>query len=148
MTQKWKAFCRALGLERLADDPRFRTMKDRTANYSELRPEITRLLKTMTRAEAIARMAAANVPAGPVNTVGEVLEDPQIQAREMVQELIHPEYGPLRLLGIPVKLSDTPGSLDSAPPRFGEHNGAILSELGYSSDLVRTLTEQGVISAS
>jgi formyl-CoA transferase/CoA:oxalate CoA-transferase len=146
--KQWKAFCRALGLERLADDPRFRTMKDRTANYSELRPEITRLLKTMTRAEAIARMAAANVPAGPVNTVGEILEDPQIQAREMVQELIHPEYGPLRLLGIPIKLSDTPGSLDTAPPRFGEHNAAILSELGYSSDLARTLTEQGVISAS
>ena len=63
----------------------------------------------MTRAEVIAAMAEVGIPAGPINTVGEILEDPHIHARQMVAELTHPEYGPLKVLGIPVKLSETPG---------------------------------------
>jgi formyl-CoA transferase/CoA:oxalate CoA-transferase len=66
----------------------------------------------------------------------------------MVQELIHPDYGPLRLLGIPIKLSETPGALETAPPRFGQHNGTILASLGYEPDAVRAMAGAGVISAS
>ena len=66
------------------------------------------------------------------------------QAREMVQQLTHPEYGPLRLLGIPIKLSDTPGSLDTAPPRFGEHNAQVLDSLGYSPEDVLAFAKAGV----
>jgi len=121
-------------------------MKARLTHYGELRPVIDRVISKMTRAEAIARMSEVGIPAGPINTVGEILEDPQIHAREMVLELTHPEYGPFKTLGIPIKLSDTPGVVDQAPPRFGEHNREVLSRLGYSDDEIRKLAEAGVIS--
>ena len=75
----------------------------------------------------------------------DVVEDPHIHAREMVQELTHPEYGPLRYLGIPVKLSDTPGALQGPPPRFGEHNRSVLAELGYDEHGIDQLAMTNVI---
>jgi len=75
------------------------------------------------------------------------MEDPQIHAREMVVELTHPEYGPLRVLGIPIKLSDTPGVVENAPPQFGEHNREVLLVLGYSNEEITKFSEAGVISA-
>ena len=75
------------------------------------------------------------------------MENPQIHAREMVVELTHPEYGPLRVLGIPIKLSDTPGVVENAPPEFGEHNREVLSVLGYSNEEIIKFSEAGVISA-
>src|SRR5947208_138770 len=142
----WQNFCRVLGFAELATDFRFETMKARLTHYGELRPVIDRVISKMTRAEAIARMSEVGIPAGPINTVGEILEDPQIHAREMVLELTHPEYGPFKTLGIPIKLSDTPGVVDQAPPLFGEHNREVLSRLGYSDDEIRKLAEAGVIS--
>ena len=91
------------------------------------------------------RMSKVGIPSNPINTVDEVIEDPQIKAREMVYELIHPEYGPLRVLGIPIKLSETPGALETAPPRFGEHNREVLASLGYDSTSIEELFRQNVI---
>ena len=65
----------------------------------------------------------------------------------MVLELTHPEYGPFKTLGIPIKLSETPGAVDKAPPRFGEHNREVLSGLGYDEDEIHKLAEAGVISS-
>src|SRR5215831_6593724 len=113
--KQWENFCRVLGFGEIASDPRFETMKARLANYEELKPMIDRVISSMTRAEVMDVMSSVGIPAGPINTVGEVLEDPQIRAREMVAELTHPEYGPLRVLGIPVKLSDTSGIVQNAP---------------------------------
>jgi crotonobetainyl-CoA:carnitine CoA-transferase CaiB-like acyl-CoA transferase len=145
--KQWTNFCRILGFPELATDPRFERMEDRLAYYNELRPVIDRALAPMTRSEVIQRMTEAGIPVGPINTVGEILEDPQIHAREMVIQLTHPEYGPLRVLGIPIKLSDTPGSVDSAPPRFGEHNQHILERLGYGYADIQRFRESGVIAA-
>src|SRR6185436_4329355 len=108
-------------------------MKARLANYAELRPMIQRVVSGMTRAEVIAAMSEVGIPAGPINTIGEILEDPHIHAREMVVELTHPEYGPLKVLGIPIKLSGTPGVVENAPPQFGEHNRHVLEGVGYSA---------------
>ena len=66
----------------------------------------------------------------------------------MVYELIHPEYGPLRVLGIPIKLSETPGVLETAPPRFGEHNAEILARLGYDDATIAAFAERQVIAES
>ena len=145
--KQWTNFCRVLGFPELATDPRFERMESRLAHYNELRPVIDRALAPLTRAEVLSRMAEAGIPAGPINTVGEILEDPQIHARNMVVELTHPEYGPLRVLGIPVKFSETPGSVETAPPLFGEHNREVLLKLGYGEAEIRQFRESGVIAA-
>jgi formyl-CoA transferase/CoA:oxalate CoA-transferase len=102
----------------------------------------------MTRSQVLARMAEAGIPAGPINTVAEILEDPQIHAREMVVALTHPDYGPLRVLGVPIKLSDTPGNVETAPPRFGENNHEVLSRLGYTDGQIKAFAESHVISSA
>jgi crotonobetainyl-CoA:carnitine CoA-transferase CaiB-like acyl-CoA transferase len=99
----------------------------------------------MTRAEAIAGLSEAEIPVGPVNTLAEILEDPQIHAREMVLELTHPEYGPIKQLGIPIKMSETPGAVGGAPPLFGEHNEQLLSMLGYAPDVIEECRRLGVV---
>ena len=106
---------------------------------------IERVVASMTRAEVMAAMSEVGIPAGPINTVGEALEDPQIHARDMVIELTHPDYGPLRLLGIPIKLSDTPGIVENAPPKFGEHNREVLRILGFEEEEIARFAESGVI---
>jgi crotonobetainyl-CoA:carnitine CoA-transferase CaiB-like acyl-CoA transferase len=143
--KQWVSFCKALDVVEWIDDPRYRTAPDRLKNYDQLRPEIDRRFRGMTRQEVLHLMSNAEIPAGPVNTVAEVLQDPQISAREMVQELVHPEYGPIRQLGIPIKLSETPGVVEGAPPRFGEHNAQVLEMLGYEASDVERLRKAGVI---
>ncbi len=129
--KQWVNFCNVLGFPEAATDPRFEKMKDRLNNYDDLKTMIDRVLSKWTREDVMKRMDAVGIPSGPINTVAEIMEDPQMKAREMVYELIHPEYGPLRVLGIPIKLSGTPGALETAPPRFGQHNREILRSLGY-----------------
>ena len=143
--KQWQNFCRALGFPDLAFDERFNTMAGRLRNYQELRAILGAAMKTITRAEAFELLTKYELPVGPINTVAEVLEDPHIHARDMVQELTHPEYGPLRYVGIPVKLSDTPGELQGPPPRFGEHNREILEELGYDGGAIDQLATSNVI---
>ena len=143
--KQWQNLCRALGFPDLAFDPRFNTMAGRISNYGELRAILDAELRKLTRVEASELLAKYELPVGPINTVAEVLEDPHVHAREMVQELTHPEYGTLRYLGIPVKLSDTPGELQGPPPRFGEHNRNVLIELGYEEHTIDQLAVSNVI---
>jgi crotonobetainyl-CoA:carnitine CoA-transferase CaiB-like acyl-CoA transferase len=145
--KQWEHFCRILGLPELAADARFESMKSRLAHYDDLRPMVDRIISEKTRAETISLMDSVGIPAGPINTVGEILDDPHIHAREMVVQLAHPEYGPLRMLGIPIKLSDTPGVVENAPPRFGEHNREVLLKLGYTEEEIRGFAETGAVSS-
>lgn len=146
--KQWTAFCRVLGLPEMADDPRFAKMTERLAHYDALKETITPQLLRMSRQEAIEALSRAEIPVGPVNTLAEVLEDPHIHAREMVRELLHPEYGPIRQLGLPIKMSDTPGVVEGAPPIFGEHNAEVLSMLGYSPERIEECRQLGVIARS
>jgi crotonobetainyl-CoA:carnitine CoA-transferase CaiB-like acyl-CoA transferase len=144
--KQWENFCQVCGFPEIAQDPRFMEMKARLANYGELRPMIERVISKMTRAEVFAAMSEVGIPAGPINSVAEIMEDPHIRAREMVQQLIHPDYGPLKVLGIPIKLSDTPGVVENAPPKFGEHNREVLAASGYDAAEIARLIENGTIS--
>src|SRR5262249_37523507 len=137
-------FCQVLGFQKLAGDERFESMKARLANYNELRPMIEAAVGRMTRSEVLAALSPVGIPAGPINTVGEILEDPHIHAREMVVALTHPEYGPLRMIGIPIKLSETPGAVENAPSRFGENNREVLVAAGFSEDEI-TRFENGEV---
>ena len=141
----WKRFCPAAGLPELAGNPRFATNKDRMANYDEMRPPIDRVFRTATSAEWIARLNAAGVPNGEVRDIGQMLNDPHLAAREMVQTLMHPTIGATRVIGAPIKLSDTPASLRTAPPVLGQHTDAVLAELGYSPAEVAALRNTRVV---
>lgn len=143
--KQWLKFCDALGFPEHATDPRFLSMAARLEHHDELRLIINAALAGLTRADVMCRLANLGIAVGPVNSVAEALENPQINAREMVVELTHPEYGPLKLLGIPIKLSETPGACDSAPPRFGEHNREVLRQLGYSDDVISRFAMTNVI---
>jgi crotonobetainyl-CoA:carnitine CoA-transferase CaiB-like acyl-CoA transferase len=145
--KQWANLCTVLGFPELAADPRFEKMADRLSNYDKLKPIIDRAVAGMTRSQVMESLSEVGIPAGPVNTVAEILEDPQITAREMVVELLHPEHGPLRFLGIPIKLSTNPGAVETLPPRFGEHNHEILKLLGYDENAIRRFAEAGAISS-
>lgn len=141
----WKRFCPAAGLPELAGNPRFATNKDRMANYDEMRPPIDRVFRTATSEEWIARLNAAGVPNGEVRDIGQMLNDPHLAAREMVQTLMHPTIGATRVIGAPIKLSDTPASLRTAPPVLGQHTDAVLAELGYSPAEIAALHSTRVV---
>jgi len=145
--KQWINFCRILEFPAIASDPRFNTMPNRIANYEELKPMIDSVVRKLTRDEISERLSRVGIPVGPINTVGEILEDPHIHAREMVAELTHPDYGPLRMLGIPIKLSKTPGELLEAPPRFGEHNDKVLAWLGYPEAAIAAMAASGALAS-
>ncbi|CAN5702634.1 hypothetical protein BH18ACI5_BH18ACI5_21560 [soil metagenome] len=129
---QWRRLCGVLNSPELGTDERFATNRVRVANYAELRPILCEMLAARTRSEWVALLKAAGVPCGSVRTVAETLEDPQLAAREMIQELEHAAAGVIRVLGVPIKLSDTPGAVRTPPPTLGQHTAAILNELGIS----------------
>jgi crotonobetainyl-CoA:carnitine CoA-transferase CaiB-like acyl-CoA transferase len=143
----WCRLCRAVGRLDLADDPRFRTNKDRIEHYDILRAELERALKVRTRAEWIRDLTAAGVPCGSVREIDEVLADPQLAARGMIAEVQHATVGTARVINSPVKLSDTPASVRTAPPTLGQHTAAVLSELGYDRQQIEELRRDGAIRA-
>jgi len=141
----WRRFCRVAGLEPLVNDSRFATNRDRVLNYDGLRPHLIEAFRRRTRADWMATLAEAGVPAGVVRDLGEVLTDPQLLARNMVETATHPITGEIKMLGVPVKLSATPGAINRPPPRLGEHTDCVLQELGLTAARVAELRQAGVI---
>lgn len=142
----WDRFARAIGREDLADSPRWKKNPDRVAGREEIEAEIERTLIKGTRAEWIERISKGGVPCGPVKNLAEVTEDPQVRHREMVVEVEHARTGALRMMGIPIKLSDTPGKVQLPPPLLGEHTEEILCGLlGRRKEDLPGLKEKGVI---
>jgi formyl-CoA transferase/CoA:oxalate CoA-transferase len=132
--EQWRRFCGVLQSPELGTDARFATNRARIANYTELRPLLSAMLATRTRGEWVTLLKAAGVPCGSVRAVAETLEDPQLAARDMIQQLEHAAAGAIRVLGVPIKLSDTPGSVRTPPPTLGQHTEAILREFGVGGE--------------
>ena len=82
---------------------------------------------------------------GPINKIGDMLEDPQVEAREMVVEVNHAKAGKMKTLGLPIKFSETPGGVRSAAPLLGQHTRAILMSLGYSPAEIKALEKSGAV---
>jgi formyl-CoA transferase len=139
----WTRLCAALGREDLVGDARFATNDDRMANRPALAAELESVLGRRDTADWVQLLLDAGVPAGPINDYEQVFEDPHTRAREMLVETEHPVEGTVRGLGIPVKLSETPGSIRRAAPLLGEHTAEILAELGYSDREIAELRKTG-----
>ena len=143
--QLWRTFCGVLGADDLADDPRFRTNKDRVAAREALRPMLVERLRARPAAEWLADLKAAGVPCGGVRDLEQVFTDPQVLERAMVVALDHPVAGAIRQLGVPVKLGGTPGAVRTPPPTLGQHTAAILGELGIGDAEAARLRAAGAI---
>ena len=117
----------------------------RRQHYQELAEELEATLSKRPAAYWLAKLEEAKVPSGPLNTMAEVYADPQIQARDMVVELRHPTAGPIKSIGVPVKLSETPASIRRPAPLLGQHSEEVLQENGFSAEEVRRLAEAGII---
>lgn len=142
----WRSFCAVLEAPELAADPELATNAGRLAHRATLTPRLAARLAARTVDEWVADLRQAGIPAGRVRTIPEALADPQILARDMVTSIDHPTAGPLRLPGIPIKLSTTPGTIRTPPPRLGEHTDRILHEiLGMDANSIRTLRAAGAI---
>jgi crotonobetainyl-CoA:carnitine CoA-transferase CaiB-like acyl-CoA transferase len=142
---QWRRFCRVAGLDTQAGDARFTTNESRVRHCEELTAIMSATMRARTRAEWTAALVGAGVPCGPVRAVDEVLADPQLVAREMVQQAAHATAGPIAVLGLPVKLSATPGRIRTAPPTLGQNTVAVLQELGLGPGEIEALRQAKAI---
>ncbi len=143
----WERFCHALDIaETIGKDPRFATNADRLRHRGELIPLLEQVFAAHEADFWLERLRAADIPCGPINEVDEILNDPHLQARGMIVELLHPTVGPVRSLGNPVHLDGTPVRYRRPPPTLGQHTEQVLVDLlGYSVAEVAALREQGVV---
>ncbi|BBL80230.1 CoA transferase [Rubrobacter xylanophilus] len=141
----WKRLCTAIGREELMEDERFATNERRMANREELAAELESTLRERTTDEWMEVLLEAGFPAGPIYDYKQVFEDEHTLARGMMVEMEHPVEGTVRGLGIPVKLSETPGAVRRAAPLLGEHTRETLRRLGYSEEKIAELEEREAI---
>jgi len=144
--EQWRRFCRIIDANALADDDRFATNRARVMNYDALRPLLVDRLRVRSRNDWVETLKGAGVPCGSVREVSEVLADRQLEARSMIETVDHVSAGAIRVLGVPIKLSDTPGGVRSAPPALGQHTEQILREdCGLSAARIEALRTERAI---
>jgi len=142
----WRRFLRALGREELKEDPRFKDDLSRWMNRSFIQEIVNEWIKDKTVEEAEQILTKARVPCARVNNVAQMVEDPQVAAREMLLYKDCPGIGSIPMPGVVVKLSETPGSMEMRGPRVGEHNQEVYgSLLGLSAQQLSELAAEGVI---
>ena len=141
----WERFCQGMGREDLKDHPDYSVNSVRVAHRGAIVSMLQEIFLTRPVSEWVEDLQAANVPCGPINDLADVFADPQVLARDMLQEMPHPTLGTIKQTGLPIKFSRTPGGLDLHPPLLGEHNQEILSSLGYSDADVQSLKDASVI---
>ncbi len=140
----WERLAQALGLKDLISDPRFSTNDLRRENRKELNEIINRITSRKTMGEWIDYLNREGVPCGPIYNLAQTFEDPQVQHQEMMLELEQPSVK-MKVLGFPVKMSETPARIRRPSPQLGEHSEEILRNLGYSQDEIRELRGKRVI---
>jgi crotonobetainyl-CoA:carnitine CoA-transferase CaiB-like acyl-CoA transferase len=143
----WHNFCYAVGIPELEKDPRFNNLTVRARNALELIDILDRIFITKTREEWLKQLDKSGVDLiyGPIQTIPEVLQDPQVLANEYVVDFEHPVFGPIKYVGVPHLFSETPANPRKAAPEFGQHTEEILIELGYTCEDIGRFKDKGVI---
>ena len=129
----WERLCNAIERTDLMDDPRYARNSDRMKNLKQLQAALEETFRTRDSADWLRDIEAAGVPCGPIYDLSETYADPHVQAREMVVEMDHPIAGRIQNIGVPVKLSETPGAIRRPAPTLGQHTDEVLAEFGFSS---------------
>jgi crotonobetainyl-CoA:carnitine CoA-transferase CaiB-like acyl-CoA transferase len=137
--------CHVLGLEGLVSDPRYAARGDRKSNEVELAAVLEETLQQETTEHWLEQLEAAGVPAGPLNNLHQMYSDPQVQARNMMVEFEDPELGTIKNIGIPVKLSATPGKIRRRAPGLGEHTLEILLQAGYTREQIEEMAAADIV---
>jgi crotonobetainyl-CoA:carnitine CoA-transferase CaiB-like acyl-CoA transferase len=142
----WPRFCKAIEREELEHDPRFDSFEHRRKNCADLIIILDEAFVTRTLAEWKERLSKFNLIFEPVQSPTEVANDPQAIANEYFSDFDHLTYGPIKIVGAPIKLSETPATIRSAAPEFSQNTEEVLLELGYSWEDILSLKDQKVIS--
>jgi crotonobetainyl-CoA:carnitine CoA-transferase CaiB-like acyl-CoA transferase len=141
----WERLCKGIGRPDLLEDPRFKTNDDRVAHRTECVETLSAIFRARPMAVWVDMISQAGVPCGPINRVADVVNDPQVLAREMIAAVPHPKVPELRMPYSPLKLTETPPSIRRPPPLLGQHNQEVLAELGYTPQQIADLRQKGVI---
>ncbi|KRF62709.1 CoA-transferase [Bacillus sp. Soil768D1] len=143
--EQFRRFTYVLERPDLAEQEQFKRNENRLLNKEELIPIVEDLLKRKTKKEWKMLLDDAGIPNGPINTIAEMLEDPQIKARDMLVNMEHPTVENLRVTGSPLKLSKTPVTMRKHPPLYGEHTDSILAGIGYKPDEIIKFKQNKII---
>lgn len=141
----FRDLCGALEQPSWLEDPRFQTVPSRTDHADVLVAAIAEILACRPTAWWLERFDAVGVPCSPINTLDKLVTEEQLKARECLVDINLPGLGSMRMGGLPVKLSDTPGGIERHPPRLGQHTDVVLGELGLTGEEIARLAENGVI---
>jgi crotonobetainyl-CoA:carnitine CoA-transferase CaiB-like acyl-CoA transferase len=141
----WQRLAPALGLGHMASDPRFAVNIERVKNRRELEEALETAIAKHDREPLLKVLEEAGVPATPVNTVAQVMEDPQTAARAMIQRVVHPRLGEIPVVGTPVKFSRMKAGVRTPAPQQGEHTDQVLAEFGYSPSDIAALRAKKVV---
>ena len=142
----WSKFCEHIGRKDLISDLRFCTNAKRTEYHSDLFPILSDIMRQKTTRAWIKDLEELGVPCGPINSIDKVVNHAQIRAREMITEVMHNITGTVEIPGIPIKLSETPGSVDTPAPNLGEHTAEVLTNvLNMTENEVAQLKRDNVI---
>ena len=142
----WAVFCPAIGCPELATDSRYRTNADRAKNRDTLIPKLQEVFLTRSYEEWESILLGRGVPMGAINGIADIAEHPQVVARSALVEMDHPRAGKVRMVGAPVRLSETPGSVRTPAPMLGEHTDLVLRDLlGLGAEEIAALRTAAVI---
>jgi crotonobetainyl-CoA:carnitine CoA-transferase CaiB-like acyl-CoA transferase len=144
--EKWRALCKVMGQEDLAEDSRYATNSARSKRFDEMDTIVGAWTAQHTKREVMEKLTAADVTCGVVNEISEVLNDPHLRERGTLQDIAHPAVGKVTVLASPIRLNGDDPTIDSPAPTLGQHNDLVYGKLlGLSEKEIASLREQGII---